>query len=149
MKMKLKTTKLLKCYSLTPIFIFLLLFSSFAQNNNFNLLGKVIDEKTQFPLGGATIEIKGAYHEVIAGNDGEFIIKTETKFPFILIVSYVGYESKEITVTNSEITVTNSQKVIVGLSETKNKELNEVVVMGYGTQRRKDVTGLSCNCSKR
>src|SRR6266542_1471037 len=112
MKMKLKTTKLLKCYSLTPIFIFLLLFSSFAQNNNFNLLGKVIDEKTQFPLGGATLEIKGAYHEVIAGNDGEFIIKTETKFPFILIVSYVGYESKEITVTNS-------QKVIVGLSEDK------------------------------
>src|SRR3954454_8628787 len=93
--------------------------TALAQDNNFNLLGKVIDEKTQFPLGGASIEIKGAYHEVTAGNDGEFIIKTETKFPFVIIVKYVGYETKEVTVINA-------QKVIVGLSENTNK-LNEVV----------------------
>jgi hypothetical protein len=44
-------------------------------------------------------------------------------------VNYVGYESKEITVANA-------QKVTISLVETKNKQLNEVVVVGYGTQRK-------------
>ncbi|MBV9962667.1 MAG: TonB-dependent receptor [Parafilimonas sp.] len=104
------------------------------QPGEFNLLGKVVDEKTQFPLGGATIEIKGAYHETLATTDGEFIIKTKQQFPFIIIVSYVGYETKEFVVTNA-------QKVTIGLSEATNNKLNDVVVVGYGTQRRTDLTG--------
>src|SRR3954464_9710517 len=69
--------------------------SAIAQNEQtteFNLLGKVTDEKTQFPLGGATVQIKGAYHETLADNDGEFIIKTKQQFPLTIVVSYVGYE---------------------------------------------------------
>ncbi len=104
-----------------------------AQVSEFNLLGKVIDEKSQFPLGSATVQIKGAYHETLADNNGEFIIKTKQQFPFTLVVSYVGYETKEVVVTNA-------QKVIVSLSENKSN-LNEVVVVGYGTQKRSDLTG--------
>ncbi len=103
------------------------------QQPEFNLLGKVIDEKTQFPLGSATVQIKGAYHETLADNDGEFIIKTKQQFPFTLVVSYVGYETKELVITNA-------QKVIISLPENKSN-LNEVVVVGYGTQKRSDLTG--------
>lgn len=120
---------------LLPVSGVLMLLSLFATaQDNFTFFGKVIDEKTQFPLGGASIQIKGAYHEVIADNDGNFILKVEQKFPFVLVVNYVGYESKELTITNA-------QKVTITLTETKNKQLNEVVVVGYGTQRKSDITG--------
>ncbi len=111
-----------------------------AQTGEFNLFGKVIDDKTQFPLGGATVSIKGAYHEVLADNDGNFTIKAETKFPVILLITYVGYETKEYAVTSA-------QKVIIPLTESKSK-LNEVVVVGYGTQRKTDITGSVASISK-
>jgi hypothetical protein len=98
------------------LLIFLNLLAT-AQDKTFNFFGKVIDEKTQFPLGGANVQIKGAYHQVIADNDGNFIVTAEQKFPFVLVVDYVGYESKEVTVTNA-------QKLIISLIETKNKQLN-------------------------
>src|SRR3978361_1648907 len=96
---------------LKPLFFYSLFsyftLAAFAQNTNeasteFNLIGKVTDEKTQFPLGGATLQIKGAYHETLADNDGEFIIKTKQQFPLTLVVSYVGYETKEVVVNNAQ-----------------------------------------------
>ena len=111
-----------------------------AQETSFNLLGKVIDEKTQFPLGGSNIQIKGAYHNVIADNNGDFIIKTEAKFPFTIVVTYIGYDPKEINIINA-------QKVTIGLTESGSK-LNDVVVMGYGTQKRSDVTGAVASVPK-
>ena len=93
---------IIRIHALILLFSIILSFVSNAQNEEFNLLGKVIDEKTQFPLGGATVQLKGAYHEVIADNDGNFIIKAPTKFPLIIVVTYVGYDSKELNVTNAQ-----------------------------------------------
>jgi TonB-linked SusC/RagA family outer membrane protein len=126
--------------ALTFLFSIIFAFVSNAQSEEFNLLGKVIDEKTQFPLGGATVQLKGAYHEVIADNDGNFIIKAPTKFPLIIVVTYVGYDSKELNVTNA-------QKLTIGLTENKTR-LNEVVVVGYGTQRKSDITGSIASVNK-
>src|SRR4029079_16130531 len=89
---------------------------------------------------GATVQLKGAYHEVIADNDGNFIIKAPTKFPLIIVVTYVGYDSKELNVTNA-------QKLTIGLTENKTR-LNEVVVVGYGTQRKSDITGSIASVNK-
>lgn len=131
--MQTKITNAFKPFLATVFFTIFLQLFLMAQDKEFIFLGKVVDEKTQFPLGGASIQIKGAYHEVIADNEGQFIVKTVQKFPFVISISYVGYETKDIAVENA-------QKLTIGLTETKNK-LNEVVIVGYGTQRKSDITG--------
>lgn len=131
---------ILRIQAFNFLFSIIFVFASNAQSEEFNLLGKVIDERTQFPLGGATVQLKGAYHEVIADNDGNFIIKASAKFPLVIVVTYVGYDPKELTVTNA-------QKLTIGLIENKTR-LNEVVVVGYGTQRKSDLTGAVATVAK-
>ena len=69
-----------------------------AQNNNNTLLsGKVIEEKTKTPLEGATVHIKGTTHEVLTDKTGEFKFITAQKVPLVYIVSFVGYQTAEVT----------------------------------------------------
>ena len=95
------------------------------------LEGKVIDQITNEPIIGASINIKGTTHSVNTDLDGKFYFQTGQKFPYTLIVSYVGYKVKELIVDGSPVVIKLSQDV---------KELNEVVI-GYGTQKKKDYTG--------
>ncbi|MDI9877620.1 SusC/RagA family TonB-linked outer membrane protein [Flectobacillus rivi] len=99
---------------------------------NSTLSGTVIDEKTKEPLIGASISIKGTTHGVITDSNGEFYFRTGQKLPYVLIINYVGYESKQLVAAKPTITI-----------ELRNssKELNEVVVVGYGTQERKNLIG--------
>lgn len=99
---------------------------------NSTLNGRIIDGKTKTSLPGAVIQIKGTTHEVLSDNNGRFNFKTGQIFPYILIVSHVGYETQEITANGGEIEI--------GLKEAP-KELDEVLVIGYGTQKRKNVIG--------
>ena len=98
---------------------------------NSTLTGKVVDAKTGIALPNAVIKIKGTTHEVIADNNGVFNFKTGQKFPYTLVVSYVGYESIEA--------VANAASIQVGLIQ-KLQEQEEVVVVGYGKQSKKNLT---------
>lgn len=115
---------------LSPLFFF-------AQTSpepiiNSTLTGKVIDGKTKVALSGATVHIKGTTHEVLTDNNGGFHFVTGQKLPYILIISFVGYQTLEIQA--------DSKSIEIPLEE-KHSQLNEVVVVGYGTQRKKDLTG--------
>lgn len=110
---------------------------SFAQATtdpmiNSTLNGKVVDNKSKLPLGGAVVQIKGTTHEVLADDNGKFNFRTGQRFPYILIVSHVGYQTQEITADGSAIEI--------ALRESP-KELDEVVITGYGTQKKRNLTG--------
>jgi len=94
--------------------------------------GHVLDGKSHAGLEGATVQIKGTTHKVTTDNSGRFGFKTGQKFPYTLVISYVGYQTLELDVnkTNAEISLTENPN-----------QLNEVTVVGYGTQKRSDITG--------
>ena len=126
---------------LVLIIIGLVPYFVFAQNNdqvqnirqnNISLSGKVFDAKFKTPLNGAVFHITGTTHQVVTKNKGEFYFLTGQKLPVTYEINYVGYQSREIYATTSNIQIALSENT---------SNLNDVVVVGYGTQRRKDVTG--------
>lgn len=124
-------------YFLSFVIIQLLLLSFFvssqAQNTNTTISGKVFDNKTGAPLPGATVHIKGTTHEVVTDQEGEFKFLTGQKMPVVLIVTYIGYQVKEEQVSTEGF-------IKIRLLET-NSQLSDVVVVGYGTQKRRDLIG--------
>jgi TonB-linked SusC/RagA family outer membrane protein len=98
---------------------------------NSTLNGVVIDSTTREPLQGATIHIQGTTHAVNTDKNGRFNFVTGQKFPYTLIITYIGYQAKNVVATGTPITII--------LKENSNL-LNDVVVVGYGTQSRKDLT---------
>ncbi len=119
------------------LFLFYLLFPIFlhAQTKpliNSTLNGRVLDAKTRTPLPGARVHIRGTTHEVSADADGKFSFVTGQKFPYTLIVSFIGYTTNEV--------IANGGYLDVELKEAQN-DLNDVVVVGYVTQQRKNMIG--------
>jgi TonB-linked SusC/RagA family outer membrane protein len=102
-----------------------------AQTGKIKLSGKVVDE-TNKPLPGATITLKKSTQSVVTDFDGkfDFLVPQQNS---VLVVSYLGYNTKEVT-TNG-----------IGFIEIKLKQesetLNNVVVIGYGQVKSKDLTG--------
>ncbi|MBO9202471.1 MULTISPECIES: SusC/RagA family TonB-linked outer membrane protein [Niastella] len=117
----------------TMLFLSLVSLSASAQNNNVQLVGKVVDDRTKEPLAGAVVHIKGTTHHVVADDEGAFTFITGQKIPVVYEVSHVGYESREITVKD--------YKPVDIRLKPGNAQLSDVVVVGYGTQRRSDVAG--------
>ncbi|MCU7551896.1 TonB-dependent receptor [Chitinophagaceae bacterium LB-8] len=102
----------------------------FAQQKTVS--GKIIDQETGQPLTGVTVNVKGSTQNVLTKEDGSFSITIPSN-QSVLLVSYVGYGSQELPVGNkSTITLTMTNT---------NKKLDEVVVIGYGTVRKRDLTG--------
>jgi TonB-linked SusC/RagA family outer membrane protein len=93
--------------------------------------GVVTSAQDKLPLPGVNIMIKGTKTVAVTGFDGEYIIKASPND--ILVFSFIGFQ-------NQEVAVGNQLKLNVALSEDTNK-LNEVVVVGYGTQKKSDLTG--------
>lgn len=126
--MKLKTTlknfpKFRKSWNCV-----ILMLCCVAMSNAQSISGIVSAEG--LPLPGATVLIKNTKNAVSTDLDGKFEIKASSAST--LVFSFVGYESKEVVVgTKTQINVTLEQK----------NELKEVVVIGYGTQRKSDLTG--------
>jgi TonB-linked SusC/RagA family outer membrane protein len=110
--------------------IFFLLLFQLARAQNKVITGMVLDEKG-LPLSGATVRVKGSGNGVNTDGDGKFALSVPADATKLLI-TYVGYEPQEVTLTGPTVRV--------GLAPTRSS-LNEVVVVGYGTQKRKDVTG--------
>ncbi len=82
------------------------------------------------PVAAATISVKGTNKSVISDNNGNFTINAA--IGSILEISSVGFQSKDITITGTDITE---------VLQVTNATLNDVVVIGYQTIRRKDLTG--------
>ena len=99
---------------------------------NSRLVGRVLDSATKQPIPGAVVRIKGVTHQVATDDRGNFVFVTGQKLPYTLVVTYVGYTPTEVLATGKPLDIY--------LKEAVNK-LNDVVIVGYGTQSRKDITG--------
>lgn len=96
------------------------------------LTGQVVNNENGSGLSGASIMVKGASQAAVTDQDGKFAISIPTG-NVVLVVSSVGFASKEVTVTNQ-----TSLSIIL---TSESKALDEVVVVGYGEKKKKDVTG--------
>jgi TonB-linked SusC/RagA family outer membrane protein len=93
--------------------------------------GKVLDEEGK-QLGGVSITLKSTRKGVTADNDGKFSIQVP-EGEDVLVFSFVGFEDTEVKVTkSSELTIRLKRK---------EAKVEEVVVVGYGTVKKKDLTG--------
>jgi len=117
-----------KCIILLTAFLFIY-HLSFSQNV---VTGKVTDNKDGSPLQGVTVIAKGSNKVTQTRADGSFSIELVTKEK-VLTFSYVGFSTEEINVGNRK-------NISVALS-TADRKLQEVIVVAYGTQTKKEVTG--------
>ena len=104
---------------------------TFSSAQNIDISGNVQDE-TGFPIPGVNILVKNTSKGAVTDFDGNFELKGIKKGATIS-VSFIGYVSQDIVVSDSK-------KLIIQLKEDL-AQLDEVVVVGYGTQKKRDVTG--------
>ncbi|WKN32341.1 TonB-dependent receptor [Porifericola rhodea] len=103
---------------------------AFAQSNGLEVTGKVTDSEGALP--GVNILVKGSSSGTVTDIDGNYRIKVPAEND-TLIFSSIGYASQEIPVGGRSV-------IDLQLSEDI-KNLSEVVVVGYGTQKKRDLTG--------
>ncbi|OWK72702.1 SusC/RagA family protein [Pedobacter sp. AJM] len=114
----------------------LMIFTLAAQAQT-QIKGRVLDDQGK-PLPGVSILVKGTSTSTTASNTGNFSISVPSANS-VLVFTYIGFTSKEIPVRNqTEINVTLLPSAA---------ELEQVVVVGYGTQRKEAVTGSVANIS--
>lgn len=97
-----------------------------------SISGVVVDLSTKEPIIGASIMIKGTSIGTITDNKGKFILNSSTKSNEF-VVSYIGYKKQTINIdgkTSFQILLSEDTRV-----------LDQVVVIGYGTQKKSDLTG--------
>ncbi len=103
-----------------------------AEAVNIHISGRVVDSAGN-ALVGASVHLKETNMGTSTAADGSFSLNIPAD-QGILIVSYVDYETKEIAVSRD-------QPSLVVILRKKDSELNQLVVVGYGSQRKKDITG--------
>ena len=118
-------------FIITTIISFLFSLGLVAQTQ-VAISGVVVDSKSDEPLVGAAILEKGTENGVTTDFNGEFMIKVRQGAT--LEISYLGYDSQTMVAgsTNSTLQIKLVEKT---------RELDEVVVIGYGVQRKSDITG--------
>jgi TonB-linked SusC/RagA family outer membrane protein len=94
--------------------------------------GTVTEASTGLPLPGVNVIIKNTTQGASTDFDGNFTIN-DVSLNSVLVVSYLGFQTQEITIVND-------QPLQIALVEDA-EALNEVVVIGYGTQTKKEITG--------
>lgn len=116
--------------NLLSIFLFSLLpCLSFSQS--FSIRGNVTDKTDKSPLPGVSIIVKGTTIGTISDMDGNFTLSVNQGNT--LVFSFIGYNKQEITITNAA-----ALNIIL---EPENVDIDEVVVIGYGTVKKSDLTG--------
>ncbi|MDN3669446.1 TonB-dependent receptor [Echinicola jeungdonensis] len=106
--------------------------STSSQTLEKTITGTVISSEDNLPLPGVSILVKGSSKGTVTDIDGKYTLEVPDENA-VLIFSSIGFKKQEITVgerTTIDITM-----------QMDTKQLGEVVVVGYGTQRRKDITG--------
>ena len=91
-----------------------------------------MDTKDGMPLAGVTVSVKGSTVSAQTDATGNFSIAVPQNAK-ALVFSYVGFGTEEVSIKNSTT-------IDIGLTS-EDRKLQEVVVVGYGTQRKRDVTG--------
>ena len=97
--------------------------------------GKIFDNNGE-PIIGASVIVKGTSNGSVTDMDGNYVV-TNVPQGATLVISYVGYKGKEVVASSTSL------KDVVLLEDSKT--LNELVVIGYGTQRKADLTGSVAN----
>ena len=120
-------SKLLETIALT---IVLTLFTVAATAQT-QVAGKVTDSKDGSPLAGVTVIVKGTKVSTQTASDGTFKI-TPQAAGGSLVFTFVGFAKQEVALNSGVVNVS---------MVANNQQLNEVVVVGYGTSRKKDLTG--------
>ncbi|WP_455668126.1 SusC/RagA family TonB-linked outer membrane protein [Phocaeicola sp.] len=111
--------------AISALFLSMLCLVAFAQTAT-----GLVKDKTGEPMIGVNVLVKGTTNGTITDFDGKFSIP-DVPGNATLVVSYIGYLSKEV----------KAGKDLVIVLEEDNKTLDEVVVIGYGTVKRRDLTG--------
>ena len=109
----------------------LLLSALTVQAQTRQVTGKITDQKSGQPVPGATVTVKGTNTSTATDADGAFSIQVPSGSTTFVITS-VGYKSQEVAI---------SDNVSVGLEQAEG-DLSEVVVVGYGTKIKRDLTGV-------
>ncbi|MFA6858298.1 MAG: TonB-dependent receptor [Bacteroidales bacterium] len=131
MTQTIKTLVVLFCVMLTSL-------SLSAQNNTITVNGSVLNTDGE-PIIGAGVIIKGTSTGVASDMDGKFSISTTPDAT--LLISSIGYDSKEVKVNNqTKITVRMESDVVA---------LQDAVVVGYGSQKKVNLTGSVASVSKK
>ena len=113
--------------------ILLLCVSQLVMAQDKVVTGKVTDSKDGTPVVGATVQAKGTRTGTSTKNDGTFSISVGSDVT-TLVISSIGFVTQEVSIAGVS-------SVDVSFVASAGPNLNEVVVTGYGTARRKDLTG--------
>lgn len=127
----LKQNTTIMRYIFSTMLVIAGLLLAFTQKEPFTVTGTVMDDQGN-PLVNASIIIKGTTKSTVTDAQGMFSIEVPGP-KSILLIQYVGYESQEIKLTASK-------KLQIKM-KAGTEDLKEVVVIGYATQRKKDLTG--------
>lgn len=125
---------------LSSLLALVFLFCLQATGQTLNIKGIVVDAQTDEPLIGATVAVKGTSKGTVTDIDGNYSLEAVTSNA-TLTVSYVGYQTAEVQVkgrTEIRIELTADDQV-----------LNEVVVIGYGTMDKKELTSAISHVSEK
>jgi TonB-linked SusC/RagA family outer membrane protein len=115
---------------LSFVIICLCLTNIYAQT----LTGTIIDSRDRLPVPGATVIVRNSNNRTVSDTEGRFRLNIGEQLPVVLDISSVGYKTLQINIKDikTELTLTLDEDLQL---------LNEVVVVGYGTQERQKLTG--------
>lgn len=124
-------------------FLFLLgaIFSVSIAQAQKTVSGKVTESKSGIPISGVSITVKGGTAGTSTDEAGSFSLTVPANGK-VLIFSAIGYETKEVSIEGTDF----SAPVLLSSAT---KDLNEVVVVGYGTRKVKDLTGSVANLTSK
>jgi TonB-linked SusC/RagA family outer membrane protein len=120
--------------------VFSSLTTAFAQPSDIKISGQVVDETTGDPIIGAAVSVASDKSGAVSDLDGAFTLRVKG-LPVTLSVNYLGYKTVDVDVYEY------TDPLIIALHEEVNL-LNQVVVVGYGVQKRKELTGSVASLSK-
>jgi TonB-linked SusC/RagA family outer membrane protein len=130
MEISLVSKLLKKKKSVSALFAFLLLFcATTVFGQNFTVTGKVTDSNGE-PLIGANVTVKGTTNGTITDVDGKYTLQS-VNAQSVLVFAYIGYVTQEVEVSG--------QRTINRQLKEDTQRLDEVVVVGYGSQAKKDI----------
>ncbi|RIA09080.1 TonB-linked SusC/RagA family outer membrane protein [Flavobacteriaceae bacterium MAR_2010_72] len=109
-----------------------LLFTTFLFSQNVEVKGLVVDQESGIPIIGANVAVKNSNQGAVTDFDGNFTI-SNVPVGAVLSISYLGYVTTEVVVNNASFL---EIKLLTDVAS-----LDEVVVVGYGTQKKSVVTG--------
>jgi hypothetical protein len=117
-----------------PLLAATALCASVAQAQTRDITGRVVSADKSEPLPGVTVVVKGTTNGSGTDAEGQFKLQVRDKQDVTLVLSYLGYKAQEVVVKPD-------QTIVEVKLSSEAAALNDVVVIGYGTVRKRDLTG--------